>query len=253
MLDRTGDSTASVAWGRGDTNQVLIRLPFDVLGTFNVATSTYLLTVNAVKQPQTSPAFGTQLFQIAGAVVDAPNGVLGFTPAAGVTNVAPGAYYYDLQVTEAGGAVRTLWVARALIVQDITKTADPVGGNDVFFTTSAPVTTGAAPTNLATPVDMYRAAVTTSGSLGMEVLNLQDPAAGVLLGTPRLIEYDLDGNVADSLRITADSQIFDASGGNPVLVNSIDIADRDGFVILQWMGTFWFCPPFAFNGAVFNV
>jgi hypothetical protein len=114
-IDRSKDSAADIEWARGDSSTREITIGVDITG------AAFLLTVNTVLNPTVSPAFGTQLFQVVGAIFDAPGGIVHFTPLVTDTDVAPGRYFYDVQMTDSGGAISTIIKGTCRILQDITK------------------------------------------------------------------------------------------------------------------------------------
>jgi len=85
---------------------------------YDVTGHTFKLTVN----PQRAPADdAVQAFQVAGAVVDGPAGLVRFPIGAAEAGLAPGSYRYDIQETNDQGEIRTIVVGGWLVRQDITK------------------------------------------------------------------------------------------------------------------------------------
>lgn len=83
----------------------------------NLAGCTIKMTVCSVRNPTNT---STDLFELTG-VVDAPaTGVVYFFPDASMTNRV-GLFYYDIQLTDANGIIRTLVKDTYTLTQDITK------------------------------------------------------------------------------------------------------------------------------------
>ena len=120
-------ATATRGWGvaamssitryRGDTapDRFTITsegIPVDITGC------TFKLTVNSERDPTDAT---NQLFTVNGVITSAPAGNVDFSPTALQTDIAPGRYYYDVQMTDATTAIRTVQKGSYRIVQDITK------------------------------------------------------------------------------------------------------------------------------------
>lgn len=86
--------------------------PLDITG-FN-----FTLTVNASDDPADDTG---ALFQIAGTVVDGPNGRVDFQPSTSDLNQTPDRYNYDIQMV-GGGSTRTILKGIFQIDPDITRT-----------------------------------------------------------------------------------------------------------------------------------
>lgn len=84
----------------------------------NVTGYTFTLTVDERRNPTNA---STQVVQIEATLVDAPNGEIEFPWTANQANQAPGTYYYDIQMEDAGGLLSTLAKGEYVFVQDITK------------------------------------------------------------------------------------------------------------------------------------
>lgn len=102
---------------RGDTYPEIFQVTIDGAAQ-DITGATFLLTVDPSPSP---PDDTTMVFEIVGAIVDALLGKVGFTPSVGQAGTAPATYYYDLQMTESGGAVRTVAKGKWKISQDVTK------------------------------------------------------------------------------------------------------------------------------------
>ncbi len=118
IIDKTGDATKTICWGRGDSNAKGFIRQDSAGAALDVTGFSFKLTVNSEKDPADT---SNQQFTIIGALVDAVNGQISFAPTTGDTDIAPGTYFYDIEQTDAGGGVATLIIAKCVIVQDITK------------------------------------------------------------------------------------------------------------------------------------
>lgn len=111
---------------RADTLPVKRRLTQDGSPTVvDITGFSFLLTVNTVKNPSNaSPEIGTELFQIAATLTNPTNGQFQFDYVGspqGPELLDPGNYFYDMQMTDVGGVVRTIAKGKYTIKQDITK------------------------------------------------------------------------------------------------------------------------------------
>lgn len=104
---------------RGDTKPIPFILTTDDTGLpVDITGYTFLLSVDTQQNP---PDAVTQVFQVAGSIIDAPNGKIQFQLTIGQADQTPGTYWYDVQVTEASGAIVTLLKGKWRVRQDITK------------------------------------------------------------------------------------------------------------------------------------
>jgi hypothetical protein len=110
------------ARARGDTYAIVVQLTDgDVAGNppIDITGWSFLLTVD----PSPDPADAlSNLFQLVGTIVDAPNGKVRFGPlSAPQADQEPGTYYYDVQATNTVPEIRTVLRGEWPVVQDITK------------------------------------------------------------------------------------------------------------------------------------
>lgn len=103
---------------RGDTYADEINVVDSGGAAIDVTDYTFVMTVDPDRAPTDS---SNNLFQIAGNIIDAENGVVQFAPSAVQADQAPGTYQYDIQMTDADGFIRTIVQGRYKFVQDITK------------------------------------------------------------------------------------------------------------------------------------
>lgn len=103
---------------RGDTvaDQFTVK---DAAGVVvNITGFSFIMTVNTLKAP---PDVSTQLFSVAGVITNPTGGVVEFRPTVANASQLPGKYYFDIQMTDAGGKIQTLCVGSYTFKQDITK------------------------------------------------------------------------------------------------------------------------------------
>lgn len=118
-IDKTDDATKTISWGRGDTRAKEFQILDKDGNVVNIAGFSFILTCNTHRDPEAS--YGTELFSLTGVITDAANGKVAFAPTAVETDQDAGTYYYDIQMTDAGAGIETLYKALLLIEQDITK------------------------------------------------------------------------------------------------------------------------------------
>ena len=103
---------------RGDTSADEFSIYNNTTGApANLTGSSLVLTVNSVLNPTD---VSQQLFQMVGVVADPPSGVVEFVPSTLQANNI-GTYYFDIQLTDNAGVIRTLVKDVYEFVQDITK------------------------------------------------------------------------------------------------------------------------------------
>jgi hypothetical protein len=83
----------------------------------NISGCSFLLTISTAQNPIDT---STQLYQINGAIVDAINGVVEFSPTLSQADRV-GFFYYDIQMTDTYGNIHTLCKGAYVYQQDITK------------------------------------------------------------------------------------------------------------------------------------
>ena len=106
----------AIVFVRGDSYSRTINIthngiPVDLTG------ASVVMTVATAENPTDET---TKLFEVAGVVDDVAPGRVHFTPTA-INNGVAGQYFYDVQVTDAAGNIRTPIKSRYTITQDITK------------------------------------------------------------------------------------------------------------------------------------
>ena len=103
---------------RGDTYADVFQITSKVTGMpVDITGFAFLLTVDPEKAPVSNT---NNLFQITGAITDAPNGKVGCALSAPQADHL-GSYFFDLQMTDDQGKIRTVDSGKYKFVQDITK------------------------------------------------------------------------------------------------------------------------------------
>ena len=117
-IDKTKDATKTICWGRGDSDNKGFIIQDSAGVAIDITGFTFKLTVSSDKAPVDQ---ANEQFSIVGAITDATNGKVAFSPLTSDTDITPGIYFYDIEQTDTGSRISTLIVGKALIVQDITK------------------------------------------------------------------------------------------------------------------------------------
>ena len=103
---------------RGDTYADEFKIVSDTTGSvIDITDHTFLLTVDPEEKPTDTT---NNIFQITGVITEASNGLVSFTPTVAQADNL-GNFFYDLQMTEPDGKIRTIESGVFEIVQDITK------------------------------------------------------------------------------------------------------------------------------------
>ena len=103
---------------RGDTHaDEFIVISKRTATVINITGHTFLLTVDPSEDPTGS---GANIFQLTGTFTDAAAGEVKFAPSVAQANNV-GNYFYDLEMTDAGGLLRTIDYGSYTMLQDITK------------------------------------------------------------------------------------------------------------------------------------
>jgi len=103
---------------RGDTyaDELLItskstKLPIDITGY------TFIMTLDPEKAPLNSD---NNLYSLTGVIIDAAGGRVGFSPS-DIQADQVGSFFYDVQMIDGDGRVRTIALDKYVYTQDITK------------------------------------------------------------------------------------------------------------------------------------
>ena len=103
---------------RGDTTPWTFTILDSSGAAVNISGYSFLLTVDPSEEPGDDSA---NLFQLTGTITDAANGVVQFAMTAGQADQVPSEYYFDLQMTDGVGSIRTVAKGVFEFKQDITK------------------------------------------------------------------------------------------------------------------------------------
>lgn len=77
----------------------------------------FLLTIDPDKDPVDDT---NNKYQLTGAIIDGPNGIVGFAPSAEQADLL-GGFWYDVQMTDPASKIRTIEHDKYKYLQDITK------------------------------------------------------------------------------------------------------------------------------------
>lgn len=126
MMAECTENDLEICRFRGDTKAVKRVITQDGSpSVVDISLFSFLMTVNTVKNPDigVSPVLGQQLFQIVGTITDGPNGKFEFeyTASPNPAELDFGGYFYDMQMTDGAGIIRTIAKGKYTIKQDITK------------------------------------------------------------------------------------------------------------------------------------
>lgn len=104
---------------RGDTYaDEIVVMDADTGGAMDITGHTFILTVD----PSRTPADAlNNVLSLTGTILDPTAGLVEFAPTAEQADITPGKYYYDIQMTDDVGRIRTIQSGRYEIKQDITK------------------------------------------------------------------------------------------------------------------------------------
>lgn len=103
---------------RGDTYADEVAVTDSAGTAIDITGYTFTMTVDPERYPATA---ANNLFSLTGVITDAANGLVEFAPSAVQADQTPGRYWYDIQMTDAAGKIRTIVADRYTIQQDITK------------------------------------------------------------------------------------------------------------------------------------
>ncbi len=112
----------TVNWYRADSYPIEITVKDKDTGLgIDLTGYSFILSIDSRKEPTDAT---TLLFAVVG-VVDADQvanaGKVAFTPSIVNTSIDPGKYFYDVQMTDGSGHVRTIKKEKWNLLQDITK------------------------------------------------------------------------------------------------------------------------------------
>lgn len=108
---------ATITRYRGDTAPDQFTVQRDGVAV-DITGCTFKLTVNSEQNPVD---ITNQLFQLTGTITNAALGQVEFSPTALQADQLPGRYFYDVQMTDTGGGIRTATKGSYRFKEDITK------------------------------------------------------------------------------------------------------------------------------------
>jgi len=109
-----------IEWYRGDSYPLELTIKNKSDGeVIDLTGYSFILTVDTLKTP---PDDTTKVFEVAGVLdADPSTGKVSFTPTTTDTNIDPASYYYDVQMIDSSGHIRTIAKNKWKLLQDITK------------------------------------------------------------------------------------------------------------------------------------
>ena len=103
---------------RGDTYSETITITDTTGAVINIAGYDFRLTVDPEKAPATA---ANNLFSITGTILSPTAGTVEFAPSALQADQAPGVYWYDIEMIDGAGRIRTIALDKYVVTQDISK------------------------------------------------------------------------------------------------------------------------------------
>lgn len=120
-FDKTTEESSDYIVGRGDSRAKGFKLTDESGTAVDITGFTFILTVNTHRNPDPAVPIGTELFSVAGVIIDANEGTFSFAPTAVDTDQLPADYFYDIQMTDAGGGIQTIIKGKFVVIQDVSK------------------------------------------------------------------------------------------------------------------------------------
>lgn len=102
---------------RGDTYPDVLKISSPSGGAADLTGCTIFMTLNRKKDP---PDTTTQVYQLMGSITDPLNGTVEFAPNSTQAD-SVGLFYFDIQMTDMSGIIRTIKTGTYEYKQDITK------------------------------------------------------------------------------------------------------------------------------------
>ena len=107
-----------IARKRGDTAADQITVQDSAGAALDVTGYSFSLTINSLEKPPTN---ATELYTLSGTIIDAAGGVVEFVPTSNQADQKPATYFYDIQMTDDIGRIKTIEGGKYVYSQDITK------------------------------------------------------------------------------------------------------------------------------------
>lgn len=103
---------------RGDTYAEEIVVVDANGAAIDITGYTFRMTVDPSRFPDTA---ANNLFTISGTITDAASGAVEFAPTALQADQTPGVYWYDVEMTDTLGRIKTIVTGKFVFEQDISK------------------------------------------------------------------------------------------------------------------------------------
>lgn len=103
---------------RGDTFPIRFQIKDENGAPIDITSFSFRLTVDPSSDP---PNADNNLFELTGSLDDLLNGIFSFAPSAVQADQPPNTYFYDVEMTDASGGIRTIIADVWVVPQDISK------------------------------------------------------------------------------------------------------------------------------------
>jgi hypothetical protein len=104
---------------RGDTYADELKIISSATNqAIDITNYSFVLTLDSLRNPEDE---STHIYSIIGQITNPEQGVVEFTPTVDQSNQPPAVYFYDIQMTDSVGRVRTIQKGKYKYMQDITK------------------------------------------------------------------------------------------------------------------------------------
>ena len=107
-----------IEYTRGDSAPMKFTLVDENDDPISIAGFSFLMTVDPDPDPDDSSA---NIFQLVGAIIDAPTGEFQFAPTPTESDKTPDDYFHDIQMIDGSSAIRTISKGKFGLRQDVTK------------------------------------------------------------------------------------------------------------------------------------
>jgi hypothetical protein len=103
---------------RGDTAADEITVQNSAGAAVDITGFTFVMTVSTIENP---PDNTSELYSITGTITAPASGQVEFVPTTLNADQKPSTYYYDIQMTDTAGRIKTIAKGQYIYTQDITK------------------------------------------------------------------------------------------------------------------------------------
>ncbi len=103
---------------RGDTAADVYLVKDETGAALDISGFSFILTVNTLKNP---PDTTTELYSLTGVIISAVDGRVEFVPTLANSDQKPTNYFFDVQMTDSSGRIKTIDSGKYLYKQDKTK------------------------------------------------------------------------------------------------------------------------------------